>query len=678
MKLDWDAGHGPLTGPLNCGVAALTVSWAGHATGAPPGWAALAAGAGMVGTHIAGLRNHVTKATAGLRAAAWLGAGSWCSWAMAAGPWSTGGLVSLASLTLGLGTAMAGVNVSNRNAETAAEKEASSRWRTGLAAEWEERLKDVCPQLKVEIVGVEKWESGAGYTLDGNCSGGTHWKDFAAYQDRLSSEAQLPEGCGVIVKPGAHRGAVLFDVSTVNALKDDVFYPEDYSPLTLNGPLPLGVYRDASVVAPNTRQLTALVSGRKGSGKTNLMQVMISGYARMNDNLVWVIDLNGGNLALPWLHAAGTPDRSPIDWVADTPEKALLMAKAALAIALARKPGYKHLEIQANDDKLPVSPQVPGILIAGDEIAELYSPKARRDPVIRETGDILLRVVELARAVAVNALISALRVTQDVLSEPQFLKQSGLKIVVKSDDTEMNYAFGWSNKLTAEDTPYPGTAGIKVLDEPAAPFKIYRIRPSQIADVVNATVGRHPTLDELSRQAAGDAYTNRWDNTDHLFGKGTAPVQQPTTPTRTGVTDGWGQPGAVVRDADVQAALNDADAVRDRLHEALNETSANDPELERRFQEILSEGGAVWTPPPSVEGDPQAASADRRKEIVFGIVAQAGPEGIGPAAILDVVKRLHLEVKAPHPDVIARWLNADPRIHKPKNGRYAVRPETEE
>jgi hypothetical protein len=99
----------------------------------------------------------------------------------------------------------------------------------------------------------------------------------------------------------------------------------------------------------------------------------------MTDNLTWVIDLNGGGLALPWLHAwhtGGRPGRPPIDWVADTPAKALAMAKAALVrIAKARKPGYKHLEIAANDDKLPVRPAVPGILIAGDEIAEIFSPR---------------------------------------------------------------------------------------------------------------------------------------------------------------------------------------------------------------------------------------------------------------------------------------------------------------
>lgn len=689
MKLDWDAGHGPVTGPINTAAAALSVGFAGHAAHMPTSWAAAVAGAGWLGTHIAGRRKGVTGATLSLRAAGWLGAGGWCSWAIANGPWSTWGMGTLLAGALGLGAAMAGAHhVEEKAIEKKAEADAQARKASlagkaaEIAKEWDKRLAEVCPGLLVQIIGVEQWESGGGYTLDGECAGGTKWKDFASAQDSLAAHAKLPEGCGVTVKAGAHRGAVLFDVSTSNALISDVPYPDDYSPLTLDGPLPIGVYRDAGPAAPNMRQLTALVAGRKGMGKTNLLNVMLAGYARMPDNLIWVIDLNGGNLALPWLHAwntAGRPGRPPIDWIADTPVKALAMAEAALQIALARKPGYKHLEIAADDDKLPVSSKVPGILIAGDEIAEIYSPKARQDPTLKKTGDTLLRVVELARAAAVNALISALRATQDVLSEPQLLKQSGLKIAVKSDDAEISYMFGWANKLTADDMPYPGTAGIKVLDEPAQPFKIYRMKPSRILDVVKATSDRRPVLDDLSRRAAGEAYERRWDGTDHLFGASPAPettaapiVEQQPQPRRgSGVTADWGKPEAGRNDQDVQALLDQADQAKKRLQDAMGEASNRDADLDRQFRDIVEGGGATWKPQTVDNGD----GTDPRRELIFDIVAKSGPGGIGPAAILDILTRQNPDVKKPHPDVIARWLNADPRIHKPAHGRYALRPD---
>lgn len=695
MKLDWDAGHGPVTGPVNCGAAALAAGWAGHAVhlgdaigahGVGLPWAMAAAGAGWIGSHIAGRRKGVTDTTLVMRAAAWLGAGAWCSLAIHGGPWSTGMLASLVAGTLGLGAAMAGAHhVEEKAVEKQAEEEAAARKASlagqaaEIAAEWEKRLAEVCPGLLVKIVGVEQWESGVGYTLDGQCAGGTKWRDFTNYQDSLAAVAELDEGCGVTVGPGANRGAVLFDVTTRNALREDAPYPADYQRRSLNDPASYGIYRDGSQAAVVMRQRSGLTAGRRGSGKTNLMNCKLANQAQMVDNLAWVIDLNGGGLALAWLHAwhkAGRPGRPPIDAVADTSEKALEMAKALLRIAKQRKHGYKYLEIEANDDKLPVSAAVPGITLNNDEIAELFSPRAMRDPILREVAATLVQVQELGRAVACNVENAALRATQDVISEPQVLKQSALKIGLKSDEVEMNYLFGWNDRPSVDEAPYAGCGFMKVDDEQAKPFKAYRITPNQIYDIVRVTADWHPELDELSRKAAGEWYERRWDGMDHLFGNGPAPEErteptsgdQPTSRRSTGVTADWGTSDAGHKD-DVQAVLDQADAAKKRLHDAMGEATDRDPDLDAQFRDIIQGGGAAWTPPAA---DPDGP--DPRRELVYDIVAQAGPDGIGPAAILDILTRRHPDVKAPHPDVIARWLGADPRIHKPRHGRYAVRP----
>jgi hypothetical protein len=690
VKLDWDAKHGPVTGPINTGVAALAVGYAGHTVGMPWQWAALTAGAGLLGTHLAGRRRQVTPATLALRAAGWLGAGGWCSWAIANGPWSQTALGTLAAGVLGLGAAMAGAHhVEAKEAERKQEAEAAARRATldgkrqKIADEWEDRIVRVCAGTATQIVGVEAWESGGGLTLDGECGpGGSTWKTVKAFEDGLAADAKLPEGCGVEVKPGANRGAFLIDVTTVNRLLGEDMYPDDYSPLTLNGPIRLGVFRDGSVVAPSLRQLTTTMSGRKGAGKTNLANVFLANCCRMTDQLVWVIDLNGGGLALPWLHAwhkAGKPGRPPVDWVADTPAKALAMAEAALRIAKARKPGYKHLEIEADDDKLPVTPQVPGILIAGDEIAEIFSPRARRNETLRKVGDTLIQVVELARAVAVNVLATALRVTQDVLSEPQLIVQSGLKIAMKSDEREMAYFFGWDDRANPADAPYVGCGFVKELDEPARPFKADRMLPSRIADVVAATSDRHPELDELSRQAAGEAYEQRWLGTDHLFGVGSAPFappeETPPSPPRRsfGVTADWGTTSA---GGDAQAAIDQAEEARRRLHEAMGETGKHDGDLDAQFMDILAGGGVTWKPPaePPAPEPGKDDDGDPRRELVYEIVSKAGPGGIGPTTIQDAIRRLHPDIQVPHAATIGRWLGADPRVHQPKYGRYAVRP----
>jgi hypothetical protein len=689
VHIDWDRGHGPASGPFSAGITALSVSWLGHVAHLPPGWAVAAAGAGLLGTAVAGVRKGWPGLTLALHAATWLAAGAWGAWAIGSGPWHPPVLAVLAAGAVGLGISLVGAHKAEKlqavqqAAVEAAVERASMDWqRQKLADEWDARLALVCSGATVKIVGVEHWESGGGYTLDGECLGGTKWRDLTNYGDALAAEAKLPEGCGVEVRAGAHRGAVLFDVTTVNAFVNDCPYPADYSPFSINDPAPFGIYRDGSQTTVVLRQLTGLIAARKGAGKTNLLNVAILNDCRMVDNLTWVIDLNGGGLALAWLHAweaAGRPGKPPVDWVADTPAKALAMSRAGLAIALARKPGYKKREIEANDDKLPVGPDVPAISIKGDEAAELFSPRARKDEVLREVGDNLVRITELARAAAVNEILAALRVTQDVISEPQVLRQAGLRIGMQSDEAELNYLLGWRAKVTPEDIPYPGCGVIKVGEEQERAFKAYRVTPKEIAEVVVETAGWRPELDELSRRAAGPAYESRWDGTDHLFGIGPAPeppVEQvaPERPRSTGVTADWGT-AAATGSTGTQAALDDADAARRRLQEAVAAAGDHDPDTEEQFRAILAGGGIDWAKPAQTAEveQPVRSGSDPRIGLVLDIVRKAGAKGISPSAAVTVFANTYPGQTAPSRSAVTGWLAADPRIHQPGRGLYAFR-----
>jgi hypothetical protein len=428
-----------------------------------------------------------------------------------------------------------------------------------------------------------------------------------------------------------------------------------------------------------------LLVGQRESGKTNLMNVMVGNQCRMVDSLTWVIDLNGGGLALKWMRAwqaAGRPGRPPIDWVADTPEKARAMAAVMVRVAKARKVGYQEREIAANDDKLPVDHEVPEIRVFCDEGAEIFSTRSRRDETLRAIADDLIQTLEIARAAAVNEATSGLRATQDVLSDPQILKQSTFKAGLRmSDDAELNYFFGYNHNASVEDAPYPGCALVRIGTGQVHPVKVYRMKPDQILDIVKATADRRPELDELSRRAAGEAYEQRWAGTEHLFGNAPAPepaVQSApeAAPRRnSGVTADWGTAPA---SGDAQSAIDQAEAARRRLHEAMSETGRHDGDLDAQFMDILSGGGVTWKPPateqPPTEAEP-GEDKDPRRELVYEIVTKSGPDGIGPEAIRDAIRRLHPGVEVPHAATIGRWLGSDPRVHKPRFGRYAVRPD---
>ncbi|MFB7594311.1 hypothetical protein [Streptomyces sp. NPDC056160] len=701
MQIDWESGHGPFTAPLSAAGSLLAASYAANAAGVSPWWGAVVAGAGFVGSQIAGRRAGVDRGSLVLSAAAWVGAGEWSSWALNVGPWTVNCLGSLVAGGVALGAAMAGNRAARRRADAQRAADAAATEHAlvmgrhrALAAEWSARFSRVSGIDGVQVVGVEMWDQG-GFTLEGRLpEGGYTWRDIQRCGDGLAGDARLPNGCSVEITEGADRGSFLANVETENQIASGpTMYPDDYSPRSLNDGLQLGFHKDGTEAAPCIRELTAIFTGRKGSGKSNLMNVAIAGQLRMVDVLVWVIDLNGGSLALPWLrawHKAGRPGRPPIDWVADTPEKVLAMAEALLRIAKARKPGYADLQIEADDDKIPVSPAVPAIIANADEVAELYSGKARRHPILRKAGDVLLQVVELARAVACNVIASALRATQDVLEEPQLVVQSGLKVAMKSDEREIAYLMGWGDKISPEDMPVAGTGAIKVLDDPARPLVVYRMTPSEIARIVVATADYRPDLDELSRRAAGEAYERRWENTDHLFSGSVqaAPVAVLDEPAveqsaREGWTDptaGWGEPDESTPAAEAAAAggeaLADADAAMRRIHERIDDATArgSDLDVDAEARAIFEVSGLAHTPPTALD-EAQPAGGDPRKAIVFEIVLKAGPDGIGPEAIRDSIARLHPDVEVPHAATIGRWLGADPRVHKARYGRYAVRPD---
>ena len=687
MKFDVDAGHGPVTGPISVGVGALAATHLGHVAHLTPGWAAATAAAGLIGTHISGRRHHTPRTTLGLRAAAWTALGGWCSWAVAAGPWTPDTLATLGSGIVLFGCGLAGTRHAPNPAGSGADAEqrtAARRSRTAIAAEWEARIGRVCTAAAgLRIVNVEQWPTGGGYTLDAELpTGGATWRSVAQFSDGLAADAKLPEGCGVDVGPGAHRGAVIIDVSTLNRLVQDVPYPDDYSPLTVNGPAAFGVRRDGSVNGPVMRQQSALIVGQRGSGKTNLMNVMLANQCRMVDSLTWVIDLNGGGLALKWLrawHAAGRPGRPPVDWVADTPDRALEVARALVRVAKARKTGYQDREIAADDDKLPIDADVPEIRVFNDEGAELFSTKARMgNETLKEVAAALVQVLEIARAAGVNETTSGLRGTQDVISDAQILKQSTLRVGMKvADAAELNYFFGWDNTAGPEDAPYPGCALVREGDTQTTPVKVYRIRPSQIRDIVVATAGRRPELDALSRRAAGEAYERRWDGMEHLFGTAPAPVPMPDEeeaapqPRRRSVTAGWDSeptvPGA-------QAAIDQADALRDQVRRAMAESDRHDRDLERRFQEIVEGGGGVWLPrtPGSWPDGPMptvGVSSDPRWPTVFRIVVDAGPVGVSPDMIADLFRGALPGAVVPSRSAITDWLKGEPQIHQPGGKR---------
>ncbi|GAA3019361.1 hypothetical protein GCM10010519_55940 [Streptomyces lactacystinicus] len=666
-RLDWKAGHGLLTGTLNATAGALSTTALGHATGMPAGWALAAGAAGALGTIGAGLRKRLTGATMAFRGTCWMAAGGWSSWALAhGGPWQWPELGSLAVAGIAAGTLGAAFAAHEEVEQAKRQHLLLIGARRQLAADWTDRIRRVC-SVEVTVLGIEHWPSGAGYTLELELpEGGTTRRAIADRSEALGSDLDLPDGCGLQVMPGISRRRVLIQVTT-KVLTDALLFPieEMEETTTVNNPIPVALLSDGARAEMDLRQASTIVTGPTGTGKTNWLHTLIARLNQTNDVLVWVIDLNGGSIGLPWLNAwrdsqigregsrwadADIPVPG-VDWVASTIEEAKRMLAAAVRIAKARKVAYQDAMRDANDDKLPVSPTVPEIVIIMDEGAEAAATREARQ-ILAGVSE----VVRIARAMAIRAVISVLRVTQDVLPDPLVRKMASNRLATGAlEDSELGHLFGW-RALRAEDS-FSGPGSVLVGTEGKQPAKARqpRITPDMIEEISALTARRRPALDASSLEAAGADYTDRWtmDRCGHLWA-----AAQPVTagaPAATATTTSSAPTGPAAGAA--PAGGWKATAGWDKPTQP---DSPDDLEsiwlLPSATKDTPPPAGTDWADPStwSTGREDSAPETPDAKAAALRLLREAGPEGTGASAMERALKDTH-GTRRP---VLQNWLKA--------------------
>ncbi|MEU6221289.1 hypothetical protein ABZ845_27845 [Streptomyces sp. NPDC047022] len=634
--LDWTAGHGPVTGALSATTGAFAVATTGAALSMPPAWAMAVGAAGALGHTVAGLKVRNAGRTLAFKAASWLVGAGWTTWAIATGPLSWAALGSLATIGVGMGAGARSVALYEEAREEealAAERRAIARElsaeRRAIAAEWVERIQRIC-SITVKVLAVEMWETGNGYSLDLEPQGGITYDRIAQYSPALSADAKLPHGCTAAVTAGIHQGRAIVDVTTRNVLAEARTYPDDYTPLSVLTGIPWGFRTNGDKVLTYLREQCALVVGPTGSGKTNMLHTILAGFARAEDVLTWVIDLNAGSAGLPWVLPAlsgelkqpdGQPVRPGIDWLAGTYEEALKLLDAAIAVGLHRKRAYQELMAKHDTDLLPVSAKIPQIMLVIDEGAEILVSTDRR---MKELAKRIQEFIRMQRAMGGRTVITALGATGSVLGNLLIRREAKVRVVLTGGETEgmdLSKMFPGRRGLRVDQAPFKGAGFMGTPESPGALFKAWRIKPSQIRDITTATSLRHPRLDDVSAKAAGADYARRWD------AERTAWMRDLGPQTDTGseaVSDGGGLNLSALR--------------------AEQAGKASEDDLLRRFrEEIDAQFDTAPDPDPSAPPAPSGLNLSAlRKEPEQDSPAQraaldaliaAGPEGTGASAI---------------------------------------------
>ncbi|WP_461033427.1 hypothetical protein [Streptomyces mayteni] len=647
-RVDWSAGHGVVSGTINATTGVFTTTALASAAGMPAGWALAAGAAGALGTTVTGIRRRLTRATVAFRGACCLAAGTWSSWALAGdGPTS---LTALGVLAVGgtlAGTLAAGVGGHEVTEQSRRATLLAIGTRRQMAADWIDRIARVCHIEGVEVIGIEHWSTGMGYTLEIKLpAGGVTRKAIADRTGALAADLDLPNGCGVAVSEGMSRRLVLIKVTTKSLAGQELPFPieEMAEVTTVNNPLPLALLSDGGRAELDLRQASTIVAGTTGSGKTNWLHTLIARLNQCNDVLVWVIDLNGGSLALPWLHAwreaqtgaegsrwSGADIPAPgVDWVASTPKEAARMLRAAVRIAKARKVAYQEHMRAEDDDKLPVGPTLPEIVILVDEGAEVSATREARQVVAGVS-----EVIRIARAMAIRAVMSALRVTQDVLPDPMVRKMASNRVCTgATEDSELGHFFGWRALSVEESFDGPGSLLVGTDGKGPEKGRQERITPSGIEAVCAATATRRPTLDAPSLDAAGSDYRDRWtlERCGHLWGQH----------VEAATAAGGGEGARPVREWKATASW-DQPRRPDVPNMTVSELEAmfNAPAADSRTDGNESDDGADddtdWSDPSAWVSDhdrhtAQSEQSDAR-QAAMALLFAAGPQGTGASAL---------------------------------------------
>ncbi|WP_405404885.1 hypothetical protein [Streptomyces sp. NBC_01104] len=650
---DWAAGHGPVTGALSATTGALAVATTGAATGMPPGWALTVGAAGAIGHTLSSLREGLSARTIAMRSASWLVGAGWTTWAMTTGPLTWAALGSLATIGVGIGATARSTLLYEEARELEAiaadERQVSrelSAERRAIAAEWGDRVQRVC-NITLRVLAVEIWPTGTGFTIDAELpAGGTTYDRIAQHSAALSADARLPHGCTAVASQGIHQGRVLIDVTTVNVLSEERTYPSDYSPLSIYTGIPWGYRTNAEEICVFLREQCALVVGPTGSGKTNMVHVILAGFARTTDVLTWVIDLNAGSAGLSWVRPALDANgasvegvRPGIDWLASTYEEAALMLDAALAIGLRRKVAYQDLMAQQNTDQLPISAKIPQIMLVIDEGAEILTSTDRSMKTLAKK---ILEVIRMLRAMGIRTVLTALGATGAVLGNLMIRREAKARVVLTGGEVEgmdLSKVFPGARGLRVDQAPFKGAGFMGTPESAAALFKNWRILPNQIRDIVHATTGMHPTLDDISTKAAGTAYASRWDAGRTAWMRDTANA-----------------PAATAEEAGQSAAggLN-LSALRSQPADPVTEEDA----AVRAFMEQIDAQFATAPEPASMPEPPAPAvlnlSALRDSDDDNGpawvadavaAIKAAGPAGMKPSAVADTVGKHRKTVRS--------------------------------
>lgn len=205
-------------------------------------------------------------------------------------------------------------------------------------------------------------------------------EEFRARDRNFEVALNAQEGA-VTFEQGRDSADVIMKVRERDGLADPVRLLPELRARTANEEFIIGRQEDGHWLKISVRETHILIVGIMGSGKSNLLNVLIAQLASCNDTLIWMIDMKKGRAGKPWFQAweDGKAEAPAIDWLATTRAEAEMMITALRTAVDARSASG------IGGNKIIPSPSRPQIIFFCDETADLFGDATA--PTRSELGD---------------------------------------------------------------------------------------------------------------------------------------------------------------------------------------------------------------------------------------------------------------------------------------------------
>lgn len=219
--------------------------------------------------------------------------------------------------------------------------------------------------VRVTELTEERW--GRQVRIELPASGKVTIEDFRAKARNFDVALRAQDGA-VSFEHGATASEVVMKVRERDGMAGTARLAPELRASTVNEEFIIGVQEDGSYLRVTVRESHIMIVGIMGSGKSNLINVLIAQLASMVDTVIWMIDMKGGRAGKPWFQAwsEGNAAAPPIDWLATTRDEAEKMVTALRTAVDARS------NSGVGGNKIIPSPDRPQIIFVCDEMADLW------------------------------------------------------------------------------------------------------------------------------------------------------------------------------------------------------------------------------------------------------------------------------------------------------------------